>query len=281
MADFMKSMEAKGKSLEPKKRRRSFSTTNFRAIKTQEEETATKEVEAPIIAKTSPAKEMEGDVVEISINQIDAYKNQSRKHFDDESLIELARSIRNHGLSNPIKVVREGDRYQVVSGERRLRACSIAGLQTIKSFVIPKNKGLIGSVIDNLHREDLHILEEAMDYQKLLDHNFYKDATEVSEGLGVSRTVVSEKLGFLKAMGKEKAMDFIRKGELNSRQELRSYIKALKSGEPQVNKSKSKVLFKVSEKGGELSFKTNQDVDLTPAMKKRIKENFSRFIDRL
>ena len=111
-------------------------------------------------------------IVEISVDLIDPNPFQPRKAFDDEGLSELADSIKQQGLIQPIALRKVGDRYQIISGERRTRASKIAGLSTIKAQVYENldDKAMAEwALIENIQRVDLNPVEIARSYQQLID----------------------------------------------------------------------------------------------------------------
>ena len=107
---------------------------------------------------------------ELSLSLIDPNINQPRKVFDDATLSELTNSIRVHGVISPIIVVPSGDRYMIISGERRYRAAKKAGLLTIPAIVRNYTKKEIDeiSLIENLQREDLNPIETAVAIKQLM-----------------------------------------------------------------------------------------------------------------
>ncbi|MGB4141104.1 MAG: ParB/RepB/Spo0J family partition protein, partial [Limnochordia bacterium] len=110
-------------------------------------------------------------VSQIEVDKITANPFQPRKHFDQEKLEELAESIKNHGVLEPIIVRRAGGEYQIVIGERRWRACQLAGLATVPAVVkeLSDREMTEMALIENLQREDLNAIEEAEGYQILID----------------------------------------------------------------------------------------------------------------
>lgn len=125
--------------------------------------------------------------------------NQPRKTFHPGKLEELAQSIRSCGLMEPIVVVKKGDRFMIIAGERRWRACSLAGLSDIPVRVIEADDRKVAelSLLENLQREDLNILEEAMAYQGLLDMGLSQE--EIAGKMGISQPWrIQERLNLLK-----------------------------------------------------------------------------------
>lgn len=139
-----------------------------------------------------------GSVLEIDVNDIDPNLNQPRKKFDDESLDELAQSIRTYGIVQPIIVQRSDDRYIIIAGERRYRAARIAGLETVPVVVkeYSKQAFMEVSLVENLQREDLNPIEEAQAMRLLMDeHNLTQD--ELSGRIGKSRSAIANTLRLL------------------------------------------------------------------------------------
>ncbi len=138
-------------------------------------------------------------VNELDIGSIDANPNQPRERFDEEHLGELAESIRKNGVLQPVVVRRAGERYQLVIGERRLRASKMAGRTTIPAIVreIGDGDSLKFALLENLQREDLTPVEEARGYAALRDE-FGLSVKDVAGILGKDRSTVANTLRLLK-----------------------------------------------------------------------------------
>lgn len=153
------------------------------------------DIEEPVLA-------FAGDAVyrEISPDRIEPNPKQPRQYFDDAALAELVHSIREFGLMQPI-VVRglPGDRYQLIMGERRWRACQEAGLETIPAIVRETTDDALlrDALLENIHRVQLNPLEEAAAYQQLLEE-FGVTQEELANRLGRSRPVVTNMIRLLK-----------------------------------------------------------------------------------
>lgn len=134
----------------------------------------------------------QGDVLKLDINKVYPNPNQPRKNFDKESLEELCESIKIHGLIQPIIVNEMPDGYLIIAGERRYRACKMAGLQQIDAIVKKYTERQIAeiSIIENLQREDLNPIEIAKSIQKLMQEY---DITQesVASRLGKSRSAIA------------------------------------------------------------------------------------------
>lgn len=133
---------------------------------------------------------------ELQVSQIEPNQHQPRAQFDEEALVSLTDSIRELGVLQPILVRPAGhDRYELIAGERRWRASKRAGLQTIPAIVrkIDETTSLEQALVENLHREDLHPMEEAAAYQQLIEE-FHLSHEDVARRVGKSRSAVSNML---------------------------------------------------------------------------------------
>jgi ParB family chromosome partitioning protein len=141
----------------------------------------------------------EESFVEMDIEKLKPNPSQPRMRFDDVSLDELAQSIREAGILQPIVVVPEGDRYKILIGERRWRAAQRAGLRSVPVLIrnIPEMRQLEASLVENLQREQLNPMEIAFGYSRLTDELGYTQE-EVAEKVGKDRASVANFLRLLK-----------------------------------------------------------------------------------
>lgn len=140
-----------------------------------------------------------GGVVTVNLNDIEPNRDQPRKDFDDEALTELAQSISEHGLIQPIVVKPETNgRYSIIAGERRWRACRMAELYQVPVIIKDADEQELMelALIENLQREDLNAVEEALGYRSLID-NFGLTQEEVAKRMGKSRVAVTNALRLL------------------------------------------------------------------------------------
>lgn len=140
------------------------------------------------------------EVIQIPARLIAPNPHQPRKNFNWDDLEGLAESIHYNGLLQPITVrKRDDEKYELISGERRLRACKMAGLSTIPSIVvdIDEEKSALLAVLENLQRENLHFFEEAMAIERLMK-GFGLSQDELSRKLGKSQSAISNKLRLLR-----------------------------------------------------------------------------------
>ena len=136
---------------------------------------------------------------ELDIEDVKPNPFQPRTRFDDQTIDELAQSIRETGIVQPVIVAPEDDHYKIIVGERRWRAAQRAGLRKIPVLIrnIPKDKQLEVSLIENIHREELNALEIANAYQRLIDDHGYAQH-ELADKVGKDRSSVTNYLRLLK-----------------------------------------------------------------------------------
>lgn len=234
----------------------------------------TKEKNADWDEKTSKSTS-KNNTLKVDIEEIHANPNQPRTKFSQVELEQLSESIKRHGLLQPILVNKKDDGYEVIAGERRLRACKLAGIQKVPIIIkeVNDNSKLELALIENIQREDLNPMEEAITYKKILDTQGISHS-ELAEIVSKARSTITNSLRLLdlpekaqqllkdnkisagharailsvsSSMGKEKLLDKIVENQLNVR-EAESYAnlyngqntKALKTVRPQAPKSYKK-----------------------------------------
>ena len=151
-------------------------------------------------AGSEPEVDSSKKIVEIEIDLIDRNPYQPRTVFNEEELTELANSIKQQGLIQPIVLRKVGDRYQIISGERRTRASKLAGFSTIKAQVYENLEDKVMSewaLIENIQRVDLNPVEIARSYQKLID-NYNYTHEDLAKAVGKSRSAITNALRLLK-----------------------------------------------------------------------------------
>ena len=151
---------------------------------------------------------------EIDLDKITAGRYQPRQEFDDVKIQELADSIKKHGVLSPILVREVGlDKFEVIAGERRVRASKIAGLKTIPSLVNQKEdqEALEAALIENLQREDLNPVEEARGYDRL-KREFELTQDEIAKATGKARSTIANSMRILSLSSR--ILDMISQGSL-------------------------------------------------------------------
>ena len=149
-------------------------------------------------------KKKYGQVLSVSIDDIDVNPNQPRKYFDRLELENLAQSIKENGLLQPLTVrIKSDGRYELIAGERRLRACKIALLDEVRVIIDNKNEeeSSVLAIIENIQRCDLNCIEEAIALQKLMKHYGYTQE-ELARKLGKAQSTIANKLRILKISDK-------------------------------------------------------------------------------
>ena len=143
-------------------------------------------------------EELKESVTKIDINLIRANEEQPRKYFDDEKIANLAQSIKEHGIIQPIILMKNGDFYTIVAGERRWRAAKSIGMKEVPAIVMElSSKQLLEvSLIENIQREDLNPIEEAIAYKKLIEE-FDITQEDLAAKLGKSRTAITNSMRLL------------------------------------------------------------------------------------
>ncbi len=154
-------------------------------------------------------------VQELNIADIDPNESQPRQHFEKDSLEQLAQSIKQVGVLQPILVVPIGRRYRIVAGERRFRAARLANLPTIPAIVkdFDQLEQMEAALIENLQREDLNPVEEALALQALMDQHRYTQE-KLAQRLGKSRSAIANLLRILTLP--EEILSLVRKGDLSA-----------------------------------------------------------------
>ena len=200
-------------------------------------------------------------IKEIPVDDINPGRFQPRTNFDEEKLIELTNSIKNHGVLSPILVREVGlNKYEVIAGERRLRASKNAGLKTIPALVDQKQDkdALESALIENLQREDLNAVEEARGYDRL-KREFGLTQDEVAITTGKARSTIANSLRLLSLPAK--VLDMLSAGQIE-----KGHAKLLASMEPtEAEKAANNIIknkLTVKDLAGISSKKTNKKTQI-------------------
>ena len=171
--------------------------------KTVKEESASQQK----VSKEKQEKNVGSGEILVKINEVEPNREQPRKEFDEDSLMELADSIRQFGILQPLLVQKKKDYYEIIAGERRWRAAKLAGVKEVP--VIEKEytdqEILEIGLIENIQRENLNPIEEAIAYKRLLEE-FNLKQDEVAERVSKSRTAVTNSMRLLKLSDKVQQM---------------------------------------------------------------------------
>lgn len=135
----------------------------------------------------------------VKISNVEPNRDQPRKQFDEDALLELSESIKQYGVLQPLVVSDKKDYYEIIAGERRWRAAKLAGLKEVPVIIkeLSKQETVEISLIENIQREDLNPIEEAMAFKRLLDE-FHLKQDEVADRVSKSRTAVTNVMRLLK-----------------------------------------------------------------------------------
>lgn len=142
--------------------------------------------------------QMESQILQVPIEDIIPNHFQPRLSFDDASLADLASSIKQHGIIQPLVLRRKNDKYEIIAGERRFKAAKMAGLVSVPAVIsnLDDNESAEVAIVENIQRKDLTAIEEARSYQALLDKG-YMTQDELARKMGLSQSAISNKLRLL------------------------------------------------------------------------------------
>lgn len=142
--------------------------------------------------------QMEKTILQVPIEDIIPNRFQPRLSFDDASLSDLASSIKQHGIIQPLVLRRKNDKYEIIAGERRYKAAKLAGLASVPAVIsnLDDNTSAEVAIVENIQRKDLTAIEEARSYQALLDKG-YMTQEELARKMGLSQSAISNKLRLL------------------------------------------------------------------------------------
>lgn len=143
----------------------------------------------------------------VKLSKVEPNRSQPRKQFNEDALLELSESIKQYGVIQPLLVSKKKDYYEIIAGERRWRAAKIAGIKEIPVIVkeFTEQEVVEISLIENIQREDLNPVEEAMAYKRLMDE-FGLKQDEIAERVSKSRTAVTNSMRLLKLSEKVRQM---------------------------------------------------------------------------
>lgn len=140
---------------------------------------------------------LEQKIIEVPLEEILPNRFQPRLEFNDRGLEELANSIKEHGIIQPLVLRRVDDKYEIIAGERRYKAATIAGLATVPAIIsnIDDNKSAEVAIVENIQRRDLTPIEEARSYKKMLDKGYSQ--VELAKKMGISQSAIANKIRLL------------------------------------------------------------------------------------
>lgn len=167
-----------------------------------------------------------GEYYFLSIDNLIPYEKQARKNFDEQEIRELSETISEHGVQSPLLVIpstSQIDKFEVVSGERRLRAAKLIGLEKLPCIIINAEKAEEVALIENIQRADLHPVEVGDSIKSLLAKATWGDVSKLAEKLGKSQSTISNYLSYSKLP--QDIKKFIIENNIRSRDILRRVLK--------------------------------------------------------
>jgi ParB family chromosome partitioning protein len=226
-----------------------------------------------------------GEFYMLSLEKLVPYKKQARKIFSEEELESLADSIRTVGITSPLLVIRsdEAGKFEVVNGERRLRAAKLAGLEKIPCILKDSdNDSEMVALIDNIQRADLHPIEFANAFQSMLKNYVHGDMTVLAKKIGVVKSHVSESLKLLTLP--PEVQKYLLDNNIRSRDQLRKLLKCSTKEEmgsilgiiKKDRKQIARKLFTFYIENGDIRFEFNK-INLNDNQKSKIKKTLEEF----
>ena len=180
--------------------------TITKTVKTEKKSDVAEKQTNPTVAKKQTADSKTGAMI-VKISSVEPNMDQPRKQFDEDALMELSESIKQYGVLHPLLVSDKKDYYEIIAGERRWRAAKLAGLTEIPVIVkeFSEQELVEISLIENIQREDLNPIEEAMAYKRLMEE-FHLKQDEIADRVAKSRTAVTNSMRLLKLTSKVQEM---------------------------------------------------------------------------
>ena len=239
-----------------------------------------------------------GEYYNIEVTKLIPFKNQSRKHFDQKSLEELASTIRVHGIRQPLTILPSSEqegKYEIISGERRWKAAQIAGLTKVPCIIIHNQEAAEEiALIENIQRQNLHPLELMQAFQSLLDRKICGSTQEIATKLGINKSAVVEALS-LKNLPNETQQVLLNEG-VKARKVLRVLVKSTqdkhlkiindykksieKEQKKEVKSTEAKVL-SIFINNGKVSFQDNKISSLSTKEKSAVKQSLVEFLKQI
>lgn len=239
-----------------------------------------------------------GEYYNIEVTKLIPFKNQSRKHFDQKSLEELASTIRVHGIRQPLTILPSSEqegKYEIISGERRWKAAQIAGLTKVPCIIIHNQEAAEEiALIENIQRQNLHPLELMQAFQSLLDRKICSSTQEIATKLGINKSAVVEALS-LKNLPNETQQVLLNEG-VKARKVLRVLVKFTqdkhlkiindykksieKEQKKEVKSTEAKVL-SIFINNGKVSFQDNKISSLSTKEKSAVKQSLVEFLKQI
>ena len=231
-----------------------------------------------------------GEFYYIHVNDLLPYKNQARQHFVQEEIELLANSIKEHGIRHPLTIIacdNEKGKFEVVSGERRLRAARLIGLDKVPCILL-RDKSIADeiAIIENLHRQNLHPVELGVAFDLLLKGGVFKNQNDIANKLSITKSTVSEHLQFAEL--DIEMRHYLITHNITSRDKLRKIINAKNNkseiqkilGLVQAKRSEFSIL-RISAKDNNLKVQLKSIKNLDNKMKAQLKLELQKIVNSL
>ena len=228
----------------------------------------------------------------INIANLVPFKNQARIHFDEKEIINLSESIKKHGVRQPLTIISCENRkgiFEVISGERRLKAAKIAGLNKVPCIIVhDRNIAQEIAIVENIHRQDLHPIELGLAFNILLEKGAFGSQSLIADTLSMSESTVSEYIKYTKIP--EEIRNILIKQDIRSRDKLRKILaekdnlETIKQflGLTEVKKeTKSFSVMRINILNEELKFQLNGVEKLNIEQKEILKKQLLKVINKL
>ncbi|WP_218460597.1 ParB/RepB/Spo0J family partition protein, partial [Rickettsia sp. TH2014] len=235
-------------------------------------------------------EDYKGEYYNISVLKLIPFKTQARKIFDVKSLENLALTIKEHGIRQPLTIIpSESDKYEIVSGERRYRAALIAGLKTVPCIILKDRKNAEEiAIIENIQREELHPIELMLAYNTLLEQGICHSTQSIAHKIGVPKSSVIDILNLKKLSEevKEKLLkeriinrDFLRKLCKLDHEEQKTLLMYYRQ-EKKHTQNTNKNIISISIKNNNVFVKEQVVSKLTTVHKEKIREVLQQLLEK-
>jgi ParB family chromosome partitioning protein len=235
-------------------------------------------------------EEAVGEYYFINIELLYPFKNQARKNFNEDEIIKMSDSIKEYGIRQPLSVIKNPDgKYEVISGERRLRAAKYAGLDKVPCIILKENIDVNAiALIENIHRKDLHPIELGASYKKLIEAKVFENQEKLARAISVTKSTISEYIK-LSNIPEDIQSQIIEKN-ISSRDKLRNILKAYEEGDNEKlislvglteRRYKNFSIVRILSSEGEIKVQNSGLARLSKNLKKHVKDQLQRLIQQI
>ena len=231
-----------------------------------------------------------GEYYYIKTEQLHPFKNQARQNFNNEEILKLAASIKEYGVRQPLSVLKSvNGEYEVISGERRLRAAKVANLDRVPCIILTEGMDANAvALIENIHRKDLHPIELGTAYKQIIKDKVFESQEKLSQGISVAKSTVSE---YIKLSDiPEDIKTYAIQNNIISRDKLRKLLKANDNNNVEKMRSivglstcrnKSFSVLRILSSEGEIKIQDSGLAKIPVETKKIVKNHLKRLIAQI